>query len=218
MKRKKWSAVSTGAPTIRSFSAVNLLVIDEAARVPDELYSAVRPMLAVSKGRLIALGTPFGKRGWFYQEWEGKNNWERVKITALQCPRISKETLEEERLALGERWFRQDFFCSFEDMIGAVFDSETINKMFTDTPYRPLWDEPQPVVTQESTEPYRPLLFEEATEAPKPVADVRTNPFKPAELEPNKLGIRIDAEAPGWVRAQHCCVGRLSSRGTNKPG
>src|SRR5262249_35020472 len=49
--------------TVRSFSGVSLLVIDEAARVPDNLYGSVRPMLAVSQGRLVALSTPFGRRG-----------------------------------------------------------------------------------------------------------------------------------------------------------
>ena len=43
---------------IRGYSGVTLLVIDEAARVADELYYAVRPMLAVSQGRLVALSTP----------------------------------------------------------------------------------------------------------------------------------------------------------------
>ncbi len=43
--------------TIRGYSGVNLLIIDEAARVPDDLYRAVRPMLAVSGGRLICGGT-----------------------------------------------------------------------------------------------------------------------------------------------------------------
>jgi hypothetical protein len=37
--------------TIRGYSDISILVIDEAARVPDDLYRAVRPMLAVSKGR-----------------------------------------------------------------------------------------------------------------------------------------------------------------------
>src|SRR5262249_23592769 len=49
--------------TIRSFGSVALLVIDEAARVPDDLYRSIRPMLAISQGRLICLSTPFGKRG-----------------------------------------------------------------------------------------------------------------------------------------------------------
>ncbi len=37
---------------MRGYAGVDLLVIDEAARVPDELYRSVRPMLAVSNGRL----------------------------------------------------------------------------------------------------------------------------------------------------------------------
>jgi terminase large subunit-like protein len=55
--------------TIRGYSGVRLLVVDEAARVPDELYYAVRPMLAVSNGTVMALSTPYGQRGWFHREW-----------------------------------------------------------------------------------------------------------------------------------------------------
>ena len=55
--------------TVRGFSGVSLLIVDEAARVADELYYAIRPMLAVSQGRLILLSTPFGKRGFFFNEW-----------------------------------------------------------------------------------------------------------------------------------------------------
>jgi hypothetical protein len=107
--------------TIRGYSGVALLVIDEAARVPDDLYRAVRPMLAVSRGRLVCLSTPFGKRGFFYEEWISDNPWERVEIRAKDCPRIDPEFLEEEKAALGERWFRQEYFCSWEETIDAVF-------------------------------------------------------------------------------------------------
>src|SRR5205823_6338465 len=77
--------------TIRSFSSVALLIIDEAARVPEDLYKAVRPMLAVSKGQLIALSTPWGQRGWFFQAWSNPIRWECVKITWKQCPRITSD-------------------------------------------------------------------------------------------------------------------------------
>jgi hypothetical protein len=112
--------------TVRGFSGVSLLVIDEAARVADSLYFAVRPMLAVSQGRLVALSTPFGKRGWFHDEWHGAGAWERVQIVADQCPRITPEFLAEERRALGERWYRQEYLCSFEDTIDAVFAYQDI--------------------------------------------------------------------------------------------
>jgi hypothetical protein len=116
--------------TVRGYSGVRLLVIDEAARVPDALYFAVRPMLAVSGGRLITMSSPFGQRGWFWEAWNSREAWERVKITADQCPRITPEFLRDERAALGERWFHQEYFCSFEDMAGAVFSGVDIERAF----------------------------------------------------------------------------------------
>jgi hypothetical protein len=123
---------------IRGYSGVSLLVIDEAAQVDDELYCSVRPMLAVSKGRLVALSTPFGKRGWFFEEWTGAGDWQRVSVRADQCPRISAEFLADEQRSLGERWFRQEYLCSFEDTIDAVFAHEDIQAAFTDE-VRPLF-------------------------------------------------------------------------------
>ena len=112
--------------TIRGFSGVSLLIIDEAARVDDNLYRAVRPMLAVSRGRLVALSTPFGQRGWFFDAWQSSEEWERVRVTADECPRITPEFLAAERRTLGERWYRQEYLCSFEDTIDAVFSAEDI--------------------------------------------------------------------------------------------
>lgn len=117
---------------IRCFSGVALLVIDEAARVADALYCAVRPMLAVSHGRLVALSTPFGKRGWFHDEWHGTGDWERVMITADQCPRISPAFLAEERRALGDRWYRQEYGCEFNEVIDAVFSYADIQAALSD--------------------------------------------------------------------------------------
>lgn len=113
---------------IRGYSDVNLLVIDEASRVSDDLYKAVRPMLAVSRGRLIALSTPFGRRGWFFEEWQSDHAWERTRVTAAQFPRIPRDFLEEERQALGDRWYKQEYFCSFEETVDAVFSSADIEE------------------------------------------------------------------------------------------
>jgi hypothetical protein len=107
--------------TIRGYSGVTTLVVDEAARVLDALYCSVRPMLAVSGGRLVCLSTPFGKRGWFFETWHGNEEWVRVKVAAQECPRITAAFLAEERAALGERWFRQEYECSFEETVDSVF-------------------------------------------------------------------------------------------------
>ena len=115
--------------TVRGFSAVSLLLVDEAARVSDELYLAIRPMLAVSGGRLWLMSTPFGKRGFFYEAWEhGREEWERVRVPATECPRIPTAFLEEERETMGERWFRQEYGCEFVDGVSAVFDRDLVEK------------------------------------------------------------------------------------------
>lgn len=125
--------------TVRGFSGVSLLVVDEASRVPDELYQACRPMLAVSGGRLILLSTPFGSRGFFWREWvEGGSDWKRVKITAEQCPRIPKEWLEQERNRIGDWWFSQEYLCHFVDSLDQVFASSDIMRAITDE-VKPLW-------------------------------------------------------------------------------
>jgi hypothetical protein len=108
--------------TIRGYSDINILVIDEAARVPDDLYRAVRPMLAVSRGRLICLSTPYGKRGFFYDAWaRGGDDWHRIEVPAERVSRIAPEFLAQERRALGESWFRQEYQASFEALEGLVY-------------------------------------------------------------------------------------------------
>ena len=108
------------------YSGVSLLIIDEASRVSDELYKEVRPMLATCNGKLIAISTPFGQRGWFFEAWGSDEPWLRARITAENCPRITKAFLEEELKSLGERYFRQNYSCSFEAGIDTVFDLEVV--------------------------------------------------------------------------------------------
>lgn len=120
--------------TLRGFADVDLILIDEAARVDDSLYSAIRPMLAISRGTLIALSTPFGKRGFFWREWtEGGPAWHRAKVTAWDCPRISRAWLEQERLSIGDWWFEQEFECEFKDAVDSFFRSADIEAMTSDT-------------------------------------------------------------------------------------
>jgi hypothetical protein len=112
--------------TIRGFSGVDLLLVDEASRVADELYYAVRPMLAVSGGRLLMLSTPYGKRGVFHQEWTEGEEWDRYEVPASQCPRIPASFLEEEKRALPARVYRQEYECSFEETDDQVFSYEDV--------------------------------------------------------------------------------------------
>lgn len=122
---------------IRGFSAVTLLVVDESARVDDDLYRAVRPMLATSGGGIVALSTPFGRRGWFHAAWTGNEPWRRVAVRATDCPRIPADFLATERLRLGLRWFEQEYNLAFNDSVDQLFSQDVIDAATGD--YTPLF-------------------------------------------------------------------------------
>ena len=112
--------------TVRTYSKVSLLVLDEAARVSDDLYNAVRPMLAVSGGQLVLLSTPFGKSGFFWKEWSEGDGWTKVKVTADQCARITPEFLAQERASIGDWWFSQEYECRFVDPVDSAFRADDV--------------------------------------------------------------------------------------------
>ena len=117
--------------TVRGYSGVTLLVVDEASRVEDPLYMALRPMVAVSQGRLIALSTPFGRRGWWFEAWRGQEPWYRVEVPASACPRISPQFLAEEQRALGPWWFQQEYMCQFGETTDQLFGYDVVMAAIT---------------------------------------------------------------------------------------
>jgi hypothetical protein len=119
--------------TVRGYAKVALLVVDEAARVSDGLYQSVRPMLAVSQGRVVLLSTPFGKRGFFHHEFtEGGPDWHRVRITAHEVPRIDPAWLAGEREKIGDWWYRQEYLTEFVETDDQVFSYDSVQKAMSD--------------------------------------------------------------------------------------
>ena len=118
--------------TVRGFSSVNLLIIDEASRIDEELYYATKPMLAISKGNIILLSTPNGKQGLFYEIWENSDTFKKYRIKATDCSRISEKFLEEQRKELGELMFKQEYMTEFIDNCNQLFSSDLIEKAFVE--------------------------------------------------------------------------------------
>jgi hypothetical protein len=117
--------------TIRGYSSPDLIILDEAARIDPDLYTSVRPMLAVSQGRVLMLSTPYGRTGPFWDAWTTQSEeWERYQIDAYECPRISPQFLHQERLALGQWWFEQEYMCQFNAGEGALFRPEDVDYAF----------------------------------------------------------------------------------------
>lgn len=135
---------------IRAYTA-DLIIEDEASRVNDPVYYAIRPMLAVSNGELVLMSTPFGKRGHFYETWEnGGDDWERIEVPATNVPRIPKKFLDSELKDLGEWWFQQEYMCQFNDAIGSLFSYDDIQAAFK--------EDIQPLFGDVDASPVKPLF------------------------------------------------------------
>lgn len=115
---------------IRGYSAPSLVIEDEAAFCPDELHLALRPMLAAAPGgRFILLSTPAGRSGHFFEAAHSPN-WLRFKVTAYECPRISKEFLENELREHGDLYFAREYCCEFSSSEFSFFGSDMIEAAF----------------------------------------------------------------------------------------
>jgi hypothetical protein len=113
--------------TVRGFSAVDFLILEEASRIPEALYQALRPMLAASNGDLLMISTPFGKQGVFFREWSRLGDtWTKFLVKTEESPRISREFLKEEREVLGQEFYGQEYECVFTETGHGVFDVDAL--------------------------------------------------------------------------------------------
>ncbi len=127
--------------TVRGYSSVTMFLEDEAAQVSDEFYTAILPMLIINDGQLVCMSTPFGKRGHFFDEWEGGGpEWKKIEITADKCPRITPEQLEQQKRSMGEMFFKQEFLCQFVETEDQSFSYDLIKRAFDDS-IEPLFGE-----------------------------------------------------------------------------
>ena len=141
---------------VAGYSAVDLLVIDEASYSDDKLYSILRPMLMTSKGRMILISTPFIREGFFFDVWmHGGEEWSRYEVPAIQCPRVTQEFLDSERSELGDWWYRSQYECQFQDAQGQVFRSEWLQRAIDPTSV-PIFGEQE--VTKRRHEGVEPLF------------------------------------------------------------
>ena len=93
--------------TIRGYSKVSLLILDEASRIEEPIIAACRPMIALTAAEIVALSTPSGRRGFLDQICEhGADSWEIETIPVDQCSRITG-FLADERKEIGPTMYDQ---------------------------------------------------------------------------------------------------------------
>ncbi len=112
---------------IRGFST-SMVIFDEAAFIPDEVYTSVEPALAVKGKQVIYSSTPFGRRGYFYSLYAdemSKPEFNRKAsiyvIPSLRSPKFSKDFLEQERRIKTSVQIAQEYEAQFVDETGMLF-------------------------------------------------------------------------------------------------
>ncbi len=129
------------------FLTVHRLYVDEASRVPDEVWAAVTPMLLTTGGDTILLSTPAGKQGEFYRTWideeDNYKSFKRFSVTSLEVVKEREicnswteeqrekaiERLERERARMGRVQFAQEYIGQFMDELSQFFPDALINRI-----------------------------------------------------------------------------------------
>lgn len=116
--------------SMRGYTAT-MIIIDEAALVPDRAWEAIEPVIAVTKGRIILLSTPKFKKGFFYKSSLDKKNYNVETISARDCPRYTKEYLDRKQAEKSPIVFAQEYLGEFLDDYNRKFTEEWIDKVCT---------------------------------------------------------------------------------------
>ncbi len=110
----------------------HLIVVDEAAYVPEPVVMEVlMPMLSDTGGRLALVSTPRGKNYFYRLFLEGQQGSERVwslRSPSWQNPLLSPRTLMMQAQMMSERQFQVEYGAVFLDDAGQMFRTEWIDR------------------------------------------------------------------------------------------
>lgn len=112
---------------IRGYT-VNHLFIDECKEIAEQVFVAIEPMISVTKGTRDYLGTPGGKVGHF---WKCSNDpdFKVFNVSAYDCPRHTKESLEKYRSRMSQKEFAQEYLGQFLDDVMRIYTEDWIKKV-----------------------------------------------------------------------------------------
>jgi len=104
------------------------LVIDEAAPMDRDIFTAVTPMISITGGTIDILSTPRGKEGYFY-DCSLRDDYTKFYVSAEDCPRHTKEYLASERATMSELQYAQEYLAMFLDELKRVYSDQWIKKV-----------------------------------------------------------------------------------------
>lgn len=117
-------------PDLIRGDTLDLLLVDEAAWVPTEAFTATLPMLAMTDGTAIMASTPGGPSGFMFDQFKAEApDWDLIRVTADQCPRYTPEALALLRRTLGENAYAVEMECQWRAAEDALFSADELARI-----------------------------------------------------------------------------------------
>lgn len=121
---------STDNPASLLGAGLDMLIVDEAARVPEEVWRThLRPTLTDRQGKALFISTPYGKNWFFDLMLKGKDNDPKYQDYSyfhmkteenIAIPNV-KEEVEKAKLEMPANDYMQEYEAEFIEGAGSVF-------------------------------------------------------------------------------------------------
>lgn len=112
---------------LRGFT-IKKAIVDEAAAMSKDIFTAVLPMLSVTGGTIDLLSTPRGKEGFFYS-CSLDDNYQKFYVSAEDCPRHDKKFLESMKLSMSKLDYAQEYLAMFLDDLKRLFPDTLLKEI-----------------------------------------------------------------------------------------
>ena len=106
---------------------IDLLIADEAAFIAEDVWTAVTPMLTITRGNIWLLSTPHGREGFYYRCFQDKR-YTAFHVSSEDCPRKDVGFLEHEKSWMTTAQYAQEYLGEFSDKLMQFFPDELIKK------------------------------------------------------------------------------------------
>ena len=119
---------------------IDLLIADEAAFIPEDVWTAVAPMLTVTGGDTWLLSTPLGREGYFHDSFEDEDytpfhiSTEEVSEIRSGIIKLNMEHLiSSAKKRMSNAQYQKEILGEFSDVLTRVFKEEWIKMVCTIT-------------------------------------------------------------------------------------
>ena len=114
---------------IRGFT-IDLLIADEADYINEDVWKAVTPMLAITRGSIWVLSTPKKKDGFFHRCFSDEN-YTSFHISSEDCPRKDQPFLDAEKEWMTKSQYAQEYLGNFAENLLQFFSDDLIRTTCT---------------------------------------------------------------------------------------